>query len=176
MASPFLGEIRMFGGNYAPRGWAFCDGRLLPISQNSALFALLGNMYGGDGRSTFALPDLRGRAPISYGTGPGLPSYQWGEQGGSVSTTLTVNQLPAHNHSLNASSSAGYSDNPAASLIAAGSGTAEYIHATPPPTPDVSLAPASIGNTGSGQSVPIVSPYLAVTFIIALQGIFPSRS
>lgn len=175
MASPFIGEIRMFGGNFAPRYWALCNGQLLAIAQNTALFSLLGTMYGGDGMTTFGLPDLRGRVPLHFGQGAGLSSYWLGDKGGSESTTLTVNQLPAHNHSLNASSSLGYSDDPNASVIGSGSGSASYIHTTPP-APNITMAPASIGNTGGGQPVPTLPPYLAINFIICLQGIFPSRS
>ena len=192
-AEPFIAEIVMFGGNFAPRSWALCNGDLLPISQNQALFALLGTTYGGDGRTTFQLPDMRGRSPVHAGQGPGLSNIRLGQRGGAETHTLTTAQLPSHNHSprLHASNARGDTAVPH-----------EFIPATPT-DPDVQInsmlaskprtniyhenAPAvSIGemdarsitssNVGGGQSFSIRSPYLAVNFIIAIQGIFPSRN
>jgi len=165
--NPFIGEIILFGGNFAPRGWAFCNGQLLPIAQNTALFSILGTTYGGDGRTTFALPDLRGRAAIHPGNGPGLSSYRLGEKGGSETNTLTVNQIPAHSHSIGASEEATATD-PNSGYVA-GTGAAAFATST-----DVQLKPT--GNTGGGQSVNNIQPYECVNFIIALQGTFPSRS
>jgi microcystin-dependent protein len=177
MTNPFLGEIRMFAGDFAPLGWAFCNGQILSISQNTALFSLLGTLYGGNGTNTFALPDLRGRVPVHFGQGSGLSPYNEGQQGGSETVILTAPQLPAHTHVLNASTNAGDLPAPAAGttvLAADGAGvTAGY---TDNVTNLVALNPQSIGSTGSGQPVPVVQPYLSVNFIIALQGIFPSRS
>lgn len=173
---PFLGEIRMFAGNFAPRGWAFCDGALLPISQNSALFSILGTTYGGDGRTTFALPDLRGRAPIHAGNGPGLTDRRLGQLGGSESVTLTVAQLPAHNHTaqLNADSTVAISDRPTGLLPARNAASTPQYGDTVNTT--LSGNAILIGATGGGQSVPIMQPYLTVHYIIALVGTFPSRN
>ncbi len=168
-----LGEVRMFAGNFAPRGWARCDGQLLDIASNSALFSLLGTAYGGDGRTTFGLPDLRGRVPMNWGQGPGLSSYSWGQQGGTESNILTVNQLPSHSHEVNAVLADGNQATPFRNLPA---GTKlldpEYSDATP----DTTMSPSMIGNTGGNQSVENRQPYVTVTFIIATQGIFPSRN
>jgi microcystin-dependent protein len=162
-----IGEIRLFGGNFAPRSWALCDGQLLSISSNTALFSILGTTYGGDGRSTFALPDLRGRAPIHAGHGPGLSDRRLGAKGGQENVTLTVNQLPNHNHTLTVSSGEPSTKHPKDGFAAVG----EYYNATGNAT-----GPAnSIGNTGGNQSVSLVQPFLAVNYIICLQGIFPSR-
>lgn len=171
MSEPFLAEIKLFGGNFAPRGWAFCEGQLLPISQNSALFSLLGTFYGGDGRTTFALPDLRGRVPFHPGRGPGLSSYQIGQRGGAETNTLSINQLPSHSHGNNMASAAeGDSNDPAGKLLA--KSDARAYTATGP-------AVASAGNTansGGGQAIDNRQPYIAMNYIIALQGVYPSRS
>ena len=166
---PFIAEIIMFGGNFAPRGWAFCDGQLLPISSNSALFSILGTTYGGDGRTTFALPDLRGRVSMHPGNGPGLSSRRLGEKGGSEHNTLTVNQLPSHNHALAAKEEANAAD-PNGSFIA---GTGSNAFGT---TADKTMNAAAIGNTGGGQSVNNIQPFECVNYIIALVGVFPSRN
>ena len=184
MSEPFLGEIRIFGFNFNPRGWAFCDGQLLPIAQNSALFSLLGTIYGGDGRTTFALPDLRSRVPAHEGQGPGLSNYPLGSKGGAEYHTLNVNEIPPHNHSFNTSGlsvnipvhnggpnqsspSGNYLANVDDYNSASGAfyGTGSTVSGT-----------ATIGNTGGGQSFNIRQPYLTLNFCIALQGIFPSRS
>ena len=146
MSEPFVGEIRMFAGNFAPRGWAFCDGQLLAVSQNDALFSLLGTIYGGDGRTTFGLPDLRGRIPIHMGHGPGLSERRLGAKGGEEKVTLTVNQLPSH-------------------------GADSYIN----DTPIQSMASSSVTHTGGSRSHTNLMPFLCIHFIIALVGIYPSR-
>lgn len=182
---PFIGEIVMFGGNFAPRGWAFCQGQLLPISQNSALFSILGTTYGGDGRTSFALPDLRGRSPMSAGNGPGLANYRLGQTGGAETTTLTVANMPSHNHvgvlkvsSANATQSAATNG---ASIATPGT----LAGRTFTPTegfnaggPDITLNSQSVetANSGSNQSFNNMQPYLALNYIIALQGVYPSRS
>lgn len=170
---PFLGEIKLFAGNFAPRAWAFCDGQLLPISQNSALFSILGTTYGGDGRSTFALPDLRGRAPIGPRNGPGLSSYREGQKGGQEHVTLNTTEIPSHSHSVNAVSSAGNNAAPQNNLLANTVGfDREYSNASP----DVQMNSRMINNSGGNQSHENRQPFIAINYIIALQGVFPSRS
>ncbi|MGA2902845.1 MAG: tail fiber protein [Candidatus Korobacteraceae bacterium] len=176
MAEPFVGEIRIFGGNFAPVGWALCNGSLLQISQYTALFSLLGTMYGGDGIRTFALPDLRGRVVVSFGQGPGLSPYVQGQVGGAESSTLTTAQMPSHSHAVGATETPTTADPkgavPAKNVGATpGSGIHTY-GATPDGT---TMNNAMIGATGGGQPVSVVQPYLAINYIIALQGIFPSR-
>jgi microcystin-dependent protein len=174
---PFLGSLLLVPYNFAPQGWALCNGQLLPISQNTALFSLLGTTYGGDGVSTFALPDLRGRVPISAGQGPGLQNYSLGQSGGAESATLGVNQLPVHTHSVNAVSSEATSTSPANNYLAAskgGSVTGGAIYSSS--QPNTTLNAGTIGPAGSGQPVDIRPPYLTFNWIIALQGIYPSRS
>lgn len=166
---PFLGEIMMFGGNFAPRGWALCNGQLLPIAQNTALFSLLGTNYGGDGRSTFGLPNLQGRAPMFYGTGPGLSAYQIGEMSGVESVTLGVNAIPSHTHTMQGTGD----DDQSASPIGAVAGRGEsplYRSA-----PDTDFAPDALAVAGGSQPHNNMQPFLTVTFVIALQGLFPSR-
>ena len=181
---PFIGEIKPFGFNFPPRGYAKCDGQLLPIAQNSALFSLLGTQFGGDGQSTFALPDLRGRAMIHQGQGPGLSSYSMAQRGGSESVTLTANQLPTHTHAATATSTlhaegiAGSSQNPQDKLL----GGLPNLYVTPDPTQNKQLAAESINTavtvapSGGSQPFDIHSPYLVLNLCIALQGIFPSRN
>jgi microcystin-dependent protein len=184
MAEPFLGQISMFAGNFAPRGWAFCDGQLLPISQNTALFSLLGTTYGGDGRTTFGLPDLRGRMPMHPGSGPGLTSRTLGEKGGAEEVSLNVNQLPAHDHPVQAaaearcSSAAGTSDSPSGKYWSGSSeGDQGYRDgADGTLAADAVTVNAEVGNRGGGQPVDNIQPFLAVNFIIALQGVYPSRT
>ena len=170
---PFIGEVRMFAGNFAPSGWAKCDGQLLSIAQNTALFSLLGTTYGGDGETSFALPDLRGRAPIHQGNGPGLPSVSWGQKGGAANFTLTANQIPSHSHSVTAVAADGDSSSPANNYPAQ-TKTLDPEYATGGVTS--SMNANMIGNTGGGQSVNHRSPYNTVTFIIALVGIYPSQN
>jgi len=169
----FIGEIKMFAGNFAPRGWAFCDGQLLPIAQHSALFSILGTIYGGDGRTTFALPDLRGRVAIHPGHGPGLSDYRQGTTGGTESNTLTVNQIPSHTHTVNAVAEDGNQSVPTNHLPA---GTKvldqEYSDADATTT----MKSTMINNTGGGLPVNNIQPYGTVNYIICLEGIYPSRS
>lgn len=169
---PFIGEIMMFGGNFCPRGWATCQGQLLQISQHQALFSLLGTMYGGDGRTTFGLPDLRGRSPIGVGTGPGLFPQTWGQRGGSENFTLTSAQLPPHSHSIPVNSAGGTSDNPVNNFMASNSEGIKHYS----PTAGTSEFGGGTANSGGGQSVNKRSPYLAISFCIALVGTFPSRN
>lgn len=177
MADPFLGEIRIFGGNFAPTGWALCNGQLLPISQNTALFSLLGTTYGGDGVSTFALPDLRGRVVVSFGQAPGLSPYQQGETGGAESSTLTTAQMPSHSHPVGATETATTADPkgtvPAKNVGAQPGSSVHTYGATPDGT---TMNNAMIGPTGGGQPVSIVQPYLVINYIIAMQGIYPPRN
>ncbi|QUL37815.1 phage tail protein [Erythrobacter sp. JK5] len=176
---PFIGQIVMFGGNFAPRGWAFCDGQLLSIAQNTALFSILGTIYGGDGRTNFALPEMRGRVVMHEGNGPGLDPKNLGERGGVNTNTLTVNNLPPHNHTatLHAESDVGTSGNPTNSMLGVITG-ANKIYAPSVPAANVPMHPDSIvvSNTGSGQSFTNEPPYTVVNYIIALVGTFPSRN
>jgi len=167
---PFVGEIRMFAGNFAPVGWAFCDGQLLAISQNDALFSLLGTIYGGDGQSTFGLPDLRGRVPIHMGTGPGLSPRVIGSKGGSENVTLTTAQLPGHTHVFSASNAAGSQSDPTGAVLAASPSVDLYIEEAP----FAALNTASMTNAGSSQPHTNLQPFQCVNFIIALFGIYPS--
>lgn len=169
---PLLGSIMLFAGNFAPRGWAFCNGQLLAISTNTALFSLLGTQYGGDGRTTFGLPDLRGRVPIGPGQGPGLSSYQIGQKIGSEQTVLTTANLPSHSHSLNGSSTPGTSSSPNGNVPAVNrDGILHYGTQA-----DASMSSASIANTGGNQPINNIQPVLGMHYCIALQGVFPSRS
>ena len=170
--NPFLGEIRYVSFNFAPQGWALCDGQLLPINQNQALYDLIGTTYGGDGIHTFALPDMRGRVPIGTGQGTGLSNRVLGQQGGLESVSLTVKQMPKHQHSLRASTSSADSTSPAGDVLANSSQTA--IYSTQKPT--ATLNRASMGATGEGQPHENMQPYLGMTCIIALQGIFPTQN
>lgn len=171
MSTPFLGEIVMFGGNFAPVGWAFCNGQLLDIAQNSALFSLLGTIYGGDGRTNFALPDLRGRAPIHFGNGAGLPVYNQGQKGGVENVILTTNQIPSHNHNVQIDVNTGVGDenNPNGQYLSSIAGAYSEESAI-----GASLGGVTANNVGSNQSHINMQPYLAVNFIIATVGIFPS--
>jgi microcystin-dependent protein len=181
--NPHVGEIRMFGGTFAPQGWQFCDGRLLPIAENETLFALIGTTYGGDGEETFALPNLQGRFPLHRGQGPGLSSYPMGEMGGVESVTLTVNQTPAHTHVLTAaevaprcSSSVGTDRSPVGRVFAAESAgvTAIYSSAAPDAAMGGLAGTATINTAGGSQPHTNLPPYLCVSFIISLYGILPS--
>lgn len=175
MADSFIGEIRMFGGNFAPNGWALCDGQLLPISENDALFALIGTYYGGDGQFTFGLPDLRGRIPIHSGQGPGLSNRTLSEQFGSETTTLSVNQIPSHNHGIPASPSVGNSTGASNSTIAAGTIGRVYTNDnTPANLGDMNAG--TIVNTVGAQPHNNMMPYLCINFIICLFGIFPPQN
>ncbi|MGA8213804.1 MAG: tail fiber protein [Candidatus Sulfotelmatobacter sp.] len=171
MASQFLGEIRMFAGNFAPQGWAMCNGQLLSISQNTALFALLGTTYGGDGTTTFALPNLQSRIPIHQGQGVGLSPYVIGQLSGTENVTLLTSQLPQHTHAANADSGSGGVSNPANTYWASSANTKQYA-----PSTNAAMAPSAMSQTGGSQPHTNIMPYLAVSFIIALEGIFPSRN
>jgi microcystin-dependent protein len=173
MSEPFIAEIRIFAGNFAPRSWAFCNGQLLPISQNTALFSLIGTTYGGDGRSTTALPNMAGRAPMHPGRGPGLTSRRLGERGGSETVTLAESQLPNHHHTmLAASNSPGTASTPS-STTAYGFEFGPQLYNTN--TPDVDMAFETLPTAGGSQSHNNMQPYLTMNFIIALQGLYPSR-
>lgn len=178
---PFLGEIKLFAGNFAPRSWAYCDGQLLPISSYSALFSILGTTYGGDGRTTFALPDLRGRVPIGPRSGPGLSTYREGQRGGRETVTLTINELPNHTHSATATTDihvneTGGEDDPEGNFLGAGLG----IYAASTNGNKLNDAAATtvttVGNAGGQRPYNNLQPFLAVNYIIALQGVFPSRN
>jgi microcystin-dependent protein len=176
MSNPFLGEIRMFGGNFAPKGWALCNGQLLAISQNTALFSLLGTIYGGNGTTTFALPDLRGRVPIHFGQGAGLSNYTQGQQAGSESVTLLVGQLPAHNHTISGVASGGNQAGPANGSFAIESTGTSLNYASSSSPPNSPMNPAMLSQTGQNQPHNNIQPYLCINFIIALIGIFPARN
>lgn len=175
MADPFVAEIRIFPFNFAPTGWAFCDGQILPLSQNTALFSLLGTTYGGDGKSNFALPNLQGTAPMHPGQGPGLSLHDLGETGGSETVSLLISEIPAHAHAVNTFSSLGNRLTPVGNTIARTDGTLSYVPANPAPT----LTPMSvqaIGPVGADGPHNNMMPYLTFNFCIALQGVYPSRA
>jgi microcystin-dependent protein len=167
MAQPYVGEIRMFGGNFAPAGWMFCEGALLPISENETLFQLIGTTYGGDGQSTFALPDLRGRVPVHQG-----PGFTLAEAGGVEEVTLSINQLPAHNHSLLATLNQGTQNQPTNFLLAQSPTQNAFPYGSD--QPPAQLSPSAISQVGGSQPHTNIQPYLCVNFIISLFGIFPS--
>ena len=174
MSEPFVAEIRIFAGNFAPRGWAFCNGQLLPISQNTALFSLIGTTYGGDGRSTTALPNLQGRAPMHPGRGPGLTARRLGERGGTETVTLTEAQMPAHNHSAVGINTPATVNAPSdQTALARSVGGAAYKAGS---APDVDFAEGVLLPTGGGQAHNNCQPFLTLNFIIALVGLYPSRS
>lgn len=173
MADPFVAEIRIFPFNFAPKGWAWCDGQLLPLSQNTALFSLLGTTYGGNGKSNFALPDLQGRAPMHPGQGPGLSLHDLGETGGSETVTLLESEIPAHSHGLMASGVTGNRTTPVANSIARVAGATPYL--PPAGAPLVSMAPEALAPAGGDQPHNNMQPYLTFYFCIALQGVFPPR-
>lgn len=172
MADPFVAEIRIFPFNFAPKGWAWCDGQLLPLSQNTALFSLLGTTYGGNGKSNFALPDLQGRAPMHPGQGPGLSLHDLGETGGSEAVTLLESEIPSHSHTLSVSSQLGLENSPQAQLWAMGDGINLYA----PAGNVASMAPEALAPTGGDQPHNNLQPYLTFYFNIALQGVFPPRT
>lgn len=177
MSEPFLAEIKIVGFNFAPRGWAFCDGQILPINQNQSLYSLLGTVYGGDGRTSFALPDLRGRTPVGLGvpaSGGGADVKQ-GQKGGQETHTLAVTEMPNHNHKFQGSTAAGTLPAPVNNSLAASRNSIyhDYVEGT---TTLVRMNPAMIANVGGGQAHENMQPYLAVNFCIALRGLFPSRN
>ena len=177
MAEPFIGQIILFAGNFAIRGYALCNGQILSIAQNTALFSILGTTYGGNGQTTFALPNLQGRVPIHFGQGPGLSPYDLGQVGGVEATTLLVTNLPAHNHLMRTSSSDGNDSAPAPTtvpgVVKSGNTTANaYTNGAI----DSNFNPNAISPTGNNQPFSIIQPYLALNYQIALEGIFPSRN
>lgn len=172
MGQPYVGEIRIFAGNFAPAGWAFCEGQLVPISENDTLFNLIGTTYGGDGEETFALPDLRGRLPVHMGTGPGLSPYVIGQLGGTETVTLTTTQLPSHTHPLIGSSDNATKVDAKNHVLAQTPTYTPYIAAPP----NVGLSPNSVSPTGGSQPHDNQMPYLCLNFIISLYGIYPSQS
>jgi microcystin-dependent protein len=172
MSTPFVAEIRMFGFNFAPTGWAQCNGQLLPISQNTALFSLLGTFYGGDGKSTFALPNLQGNVPIHQGQGPGLSEYFIGQQGGSQSVTLLNSEMPAHSHSFTASEENVNENNVTNFFL--GAGETRYLQNNPAPAL-LQMAFNALTPAGGGLPHNNMMSYLVVNFCIALQGVFPPR-
>lgn len=181
MSDPYLGEIRMVGFNFAPNGWALCDGQLLPISQYTALFSLLGTSFGGNGQTTFALPDLRGRVPVHQGAGLGLSPYVMGQMGGEEKVTLTVAQIAQHNHTVGVKDDIGNVGDPTNAVLAEVNTSADprqpklmTLYSNQPPTK--TMAPSAVSMTGANQPHTNIQPYLCVNFIIALVGIYPSRS
>jgi microcystin-dependent protein len=182
MSEAFIGQICMFGGNFAPRNFAFCNGQVLPIAQNQALFALIGTTYGGDGRTTFALPNLQSRLPVHQGQGPGLSNYNLGQSGGSQAVTIDISTMPSHTHTLEATQEIATTPTIGSSVL-----TGQPTVGNPPGfyavqqtgQPSLTfhqLAPASCGSAGGGQPHTNLMPSLCITFIICLQGIFPSRN
>jgi microcystin-dependent protein len=175
MADPFVGEIRIFPFNFAPKGWAFCDGQLLPISQNTALFSLLGTFYGGDGRSTFALPNLQGLAPLNFGQGPGLSQYFIGQQGGEQNVTLYQTEMPLHSHGALAVAGPGGQNPAPATAWSELTQRGQSAYAASGGS-NVLMNPAALSIAGGSQPHNNMPPYLTLNFCIALQGIFPPRS
>ncbi|MCO7227296.1 phage tail protein [Pleionea sp. CnH1-48] len=173
MSDAYIGEIRMFAGNFAPRSWALCDGQIMAISQNDALFSLLGTTYGGDGRTSFALPDLRGRVPINYGTGPGLQPYGLGQQYGVERVTLATSQIPSHNHPMQAALNDVSSPNPSSQIL--GQTPADFYHEYEQGR-ESEFSEHAVQNTGASQAHSNLMPSLCVNFIIALFGLYPPRS
>ena len=171
MAQPYVGEIRMFAGNFAPVGWLLCEGQRLSISEYDALYNLIGTTYGGDGQQTFQLPDLRGRVPVCSGTGPGLGSRVIGEAAGVEEVTLTLNQLATHEHAAAAVGANGNQANPIGNALAGSQATALYS----PGEPDVQLAPSAVTIAGGSRPHDNVQPSLCINYIIALYGIYPSQ-
>jgi len=176
VTNPFVAEIRIFPFNFAPTGWAFCNGQLLPLSQNTALFSLLGTTYGGDGKSNFALPNLQGSAPMHPGQGPGLSLHDLGETGGSTTVSLLESEMPSHSHSLQASPRVANLDNPSPNN-ALGRTSPQQLYYQSSPTPSLTaLSPNTIAPAGGDQPHNNLMPYLTLNFCIALQGVFPPRT
>jgi microcystin-dependent protein len=175
----FIASIILFAGNFAPRGWAFCQGQILSIAQNTALFSLLGTTYGGNGQTTFALPDLRGRVPVGTGQGPGLSPYSLGQMSGTETTTLTITNMPSHNHTITVSpravSEAGDTSDPT-NAFPANSGALDKEYRASGTLVNMGAATATVGAAGSSQPFNNIQPYLAMNYIICIEGIFPSRN
>ncbi len=175
MADPYIGEIKMFGGNFAPRMYAFCNGQLLPIAQNTALFSILGTTYGGNGQTTFGLPNLQGRAPMNQGRGPGLTPRTLGELGGEAAVTLLTSEMPSHNHLMQCNDAAGDANSPSNATFGTSGGRGRPAFYAGQGT-NVAMSPQAIGVNGQSQPHNNMQPYLAVSFIIALQGVYPPRN
>lgn len=175
MSNQFLAEIRIFPFNFAPKGWAQCNGQLMPISQNTALFSLLGTTYGGDGKSNFALPDLTGSAPMQQGQGPGLSLRDLGEIGGEQSVTLLSSEMPAHNHLLQAFAGRGANTNAPSPDVTLSSSQGNYLYDSAAPSPPAQMSQGELALSGQNQPHNNMQPYLTLTFCIALQGVFPAR-
>jgi microcystin-dependent protein len=173
MADPFVAEIRIFAFNFAPKGWAFCDGQILPLSQNTALFSLLGTTYGGDAKTNFALPNMQGNAPMHPGQGPGFSLHDLGETGGSQTVSLLESEIPSHSHQVSVSVRDATSRLPAGLLLAKGIGVQVYAN---PAAPTVSLNENALTPAGGDQPHNNMQPYLTLNFCIALQGVFPPRT
>jgi microcystin-dependent protein len=171
-SEPFVGQLIVVGFSFCPRGWAAADGQLLPVSQNPTLFSLLGTTYGGDGRTTFALPDMRGRAAIHVGSGPGLTPKSLGQKAGAETHTLSINEMPSHNHRIQATSTVADRPGPHLKILGRNNTTDNFYRGAP----NQLMAPGMVTSTGGGQSFPIRDPYLTMNWCIALTGIFPSRS
>ncbi len=173
MSTAHIGDIKIFAGNFAPKFWALCQGQLVSIASNSALFSILGTTYGGNGTTNFALPDLRGRVPIGWGNGPGLTGVSLGDMSGTENTTLSVANLPSHTHTLNAKAGVGSQAAPGGNILAASDQrNSQYTNAAA----DTNLSGGAIGSTGSGTGHSNMQPSLGMNFIICLQGVFPSRN
>ena len=173
MTQPFIGEIRMFAGNFNPAGWEFCNGQLVPISENETLFQLIGTTYGGDGQSTFALPNLQSRIPIHQGQGAGLSNRTLGETGGAESVTLTTQQIPLHNHAMLVSTESGTGTSPANAVLASGSNVSIY---RPDVIPNLPMNPTSLSPAGGSQPHDNMQPFICINYIISMFGIFPRFS
>lgn len=176
MAEPYISQIGMFGGSFAPRGYAFCDGQLLSVSGNSALFSLIGTTYGGDGRTTFGLPDLRGRLPMHFGQGPGTSYRHQGAVFGTETVTLNTTQMPSHNHIFEASSQPATSTNPSGQVVAPGDVAGVDVFQFTLNPPGAEMNAQTLADTGGNQAHTNLMPLIAINFIIALQGVFPSRN
>jgi microcystin-dependent protein len=176
MSDPFVAEIRVVGFNFAPTGWAECNGQLMPISQNTALFSLLGTTYGGDGKSTFALPDIQGRGVVHFGQGPGLSNYTQGEEEGTQTVTLVQTQMPSHNHQVQAAVDPGEQLSPASDEALARSSPGNAWASSAAQNPVVGMSPLAIAVAGGDQPHNNMPPVLTLKYVIALQGVFPSRS
>jgi len=175
-SEPYLASIAMFAGNFAPRGWALCNGQLLSIAQNTALFSLLGTTFGGDGVTTFALPDLRSRAAVGTGQGPGLSNISLGESAGTENVSLTVSNMPAHNHTLGCDNGGSSALTPSGNIPGVSDNRNAEVTIYSANAPSAVMNAATIGNSGGSQPFGIRNPYLGVNFIIALEGIYPSRN